>query len=323
MERRTETLLDRLPPVRGRIEANAPLAAQSWFRVGGTAEVLFKPADPDDLAAFLAHTPLDVPLTVIGIASNLLIRDGGIPGVVVRLGPQFAAIRCNSTQITAGAAALDMNVAKAAAQAGVGGLEFMAGIPGSVGGGLRMNAGAYGGEFKDVMVGVTALDRQGQRQTCTNADCGFTYRHSTLPVDWIFLDATFQGRTDDPATVTARIQDIQSKRGATQPIREKTGGSTFANPAPAELTGIPNSLHKAWQLIDGAGCRGLRVGGAMMSEQHCNFMINTGTATAADLENLAEEVRRRVRAAYHIELRWEIVRLGNPADVPASRKDQP
>lgn len=312
MERRTETLLDRLPPARGRIEADAPLAMQSWFRVGGAAEVLFKPADADDLSAFLAHLPADVPLTVVGIASNLLIRDGGIPGVVIKLGPQFATIRCQGTQVTAGAAALDMNVAKAAVQAGIGGLEFMAGIPGSIGGGLRMNAGAYGGEFKDVLINMTALDRHGQRHVIQNAACGFTYRHSALPTDWVFLDATFQGHPDAPAAITTRIQDVQNKRGATQPIREKTGGSTFANPAPDELGGLPPTLHKTWQLIDGAGCRGLRLGGAMMSEQHCNFMINTGDATAADLENLGEEVRRRVRAKFNIELHWEIVRLGIP-----------
>lgn len=303
-------LLNRLPPVRGKLEANAPLAAQTWFCVGGKAEVLFRPADADDLAQFLVHTPSDIPITVIAIASNLLIRDGGIEGVVIKLGPQFGAILCDGAKVTAKAAALDMKVAQAAAQAGIGGLEFMSGIPGSIGGGVRMNAGAYGGEFKDVLVQATALDRQGQYHVVTNAACGFTYRHSTLPPDWIVLEAQFQGRHDDPAAIQARMQEIQAKRGSTQPIKEKTGGSTFANPLPEEVTHLPPDRRKAWQVIDGAGCRGLRIGGAMMSEQHCNFMINTGNATAADLENLGQEVRRRVREKYALELRWEIVRIG-------------
>lgn len=300
----------RLPPARGRIEANAPLAAQSWFRTGGAAEFLFRPLDENDLAGFLAALPDDIPVCVIGVASNLLIRDGGIPGVTVKLGPQFAQIRIDGTKISAGAAALDINVARTAAQAGIGGLEFMAGIPGSIGGGLRMNAGAYGAEFRDCMIEATALDRKGKRHVLTNKDCGFSYRHSDVPDDWIFLDAAFQGRPGDPAAITARIKEIQDKRAGTQPIREKTGGSTFANPADADLIGVPADLHKAWQLIEGAGCRGLRAGGAMMSEQHCNFMINTGNASAADLENLGEEVRRRVQEKYDIELRWEIVRIG-------------
>ncbi len=315
MERKPQTLLHRLPPVRGKLEANASLAAQSWLRVGGPAEVLFRPADADDLAAFLAQAPKDSPITVIGIASNLLIRDGGIPGIVIKLGPQFAQIRAENAQITAGAAALDMNVAKAAAQAGIGGLEFMSGIPGSIGGGVRMNAGAYGKEFKDTLLTAVALDRHGKRHDLTKDDCGFSYRHSEIPADWIILSATFQGVADNPAAITARMQEIQTKRGATQPIREKTGGSTFANPASADLIGVPSELHKAWQLIDSAGCRGLRVGGAMMSEQHCNFMINTGSATAADLENLGEDVRRRVKDKHNIDLRWEVVRIGTPRDL--------
>lgn len=306
-----------MPSVRGKIEAGAPLATQSWFRVGGTAELLFKPADSDDCANFLAALPNDVPLTVIGIASNLLIRDGGIPGVVIKLGPQFAAVRCDGTKVTAGAAALDMNVAKAAALAGIADLEFMSGIPGSIGGGVRMNAGAYGHEFKDVLISASALDRHGKQHEVTNADCGFTYRHSGLPADWVFLSAIFQGRRDDGEAIIGRMQEIQTKRGATQPIKEKTGGSTFANPSVTEAANLPEDRRKAWQLIDGAGCRGLRVGGAVMSEQHCNFMINTGDATAADLETLGETVRQRVREKYNVELRWEIVRLG----VPAARKD--
>jgi UDP-N-acetylmuramate dehydrogenase len=303
-------LRHRLPAVRGRLEADAPLAAQTWFWVGGKAEVLFRPADEEDLAHFLAHTPLDIPLTLISIASNLLIRDGGLDGVVIRLGAPFSTIKTDDTHITAGSAALDMNVAKAAAAANIGGLEFMSGIPGSIGGGLRMNAGAYGGEFKDVLIHCTALDRQGQRHTLTAADCDFTYRHSAVPSDWVFLKAMFQGHTADNAAILTRMQDIQTKRGSTQPIKEKTGGSTFANPDAADVAHLAPNRHKAWQLIDGAGCRGLRVGGAMMSEQHCNFMINTGTATAADLEALGEEVRRRVLENYGVTLRWEIVRIG-------------
>lgn len=305
-------LITRLPAVRGKLEANAPLAAQTWFRVGGPAEVLFKPTDEADLAAFLAATPTDIPLTTIAIASNLLIRDGGIVGVAIKLGPQFSTVRCAGTQVRAGAAALDMNVAKAAAQHGIGGLEFMSGIPGSVGGGLRMNAGAYGGEFKDALVDCRALDRQGKEHSLSAAECGFTYRHSNVPADWIFLEAQFAGRADDPAAIQARMTEIQSKRGNTQPIKEKTGGSTFANPMPEQVAHLPENRRKAWQLIDGAGCRGLRVGGAQMSEQHCNFMLNTGTATATDLESLGEEVRKRVQDKFGVTLRWEIVRLGRP-----------
>ena len=306
-------LFDNLPAVRGKVELNAPLAVQSWFGVGGAADALFKPADEDDLAQFLAALPAAVPVTIIGIASNLLIRDGGVDGVVIKLGPQFANIQCSGTQVTAGASALDMKVAKVAQLAGIGGLEFMAGIPGSVGGGVRMNAGAYGGEFKDVLEHCTALDRQGNPHHLTVAECGFTYRHSSLPAGWIVLTAKFQGRVDDPAAILEKIQAIQQQRGGTQPIKEKTGGSTFANPDPAAVAQLPENRRKAWQLIDGAGCRGLRVGGAVMSEQHCNFMINTGNATAADLENLGEEVRRRVLENFGVDLRWEIVRLGKPA----------
>ncbi len=299
-------LIARLPAVRGKLTAKAPLADSTWFRVGGPAEVLFKPADADDLAAFLASCPDDVPVTVLGVASNTLVRDGGVPGVVVRLGPEFATIKADGLTLTAGAAAIDLNVARAAQAAGIGGLEFLSGIPGTLGGGLRMNAGAYGRELKDVVQTVTAVDRRGAVRTLTAGDMGFSYRHVDAPADLIFLGATLLGEPGDPAAIKARMQEIQQKRGSSQPIREKTGGSTFANP----------EGHKAWQLIDAAGCRGLRIGGAMMSEQHCNFLINTGTATAADIEELGEEVRRRVKAHSGLELRWEIRRIGVAPNIP-------
>ena len=294
-----------LPPVRGKLIPNAPLKDTTWFRVGGVAEYLFKPADEADLAAFLKDCPAEIPVTVLGVASNTLVRDGGIAGVVIRLGPEFSKIRVQDHTITAGAAALDLNVARAAQHAGLAGLEFLSGIPGTIGGGLRMNAGAYGREFKDIVQYVTAYDRQGQRHELDTTAMGFAYRHTSAPPDLIFTSAVLVGMPDDPAAIQARMAAIQQSRSDSQPIREKTGGSTFANP----------EGHKAWQLIDAAGCRGLTLGGAMMSEKHCNFIINTGTASAADLEQLGEEVRRRVREHSCIELRWEIKRIGNnPVD---------
>ncbi len=304
----TKKLSEILPKVRGKLAFDAPLASHTWFRVGGNAEALFSPADTEDLAAFLAACPPYVPVTVIGVASNLLVRDGGISGAVVRLGPEFARIRVESREglINAGAAAMDLNVARAAQAAGLAGLEFMSGIPGTVGGGLRMNAGAYGGEFKDVTEAAIAVDRQGKTHTLKNSDMGFSYRRSAIPDDWIFASAVFRGQTGDGEAIRAKMAEIQQKRSSSQPIREKTGGSTFANP-----DNDPQG-RKAWQLIDAAGCRGLRMGGAQMSEQHCNFLINRGDATAADIENLGEEVRRRVREKTGVELRWEIRRIGNP-----------
>lgn len=296
-----QSLLRRLPQnVRGSLAPNAPLADQTWFRVGGPAEVLFKPADADDLAAFMAGCPADIPVTVIGVASNLLVRDGGVPGVVVRFGPGFATVKTNGTDVVAGAAAVDLNVARAAQTAGIAGLEFLSGIPGTVGGGLRMNAGAYGREFKDVVVEAYAVMRDGSKRTLSHDAIGFSYRHTEAPEDCIFTGALLRGETGDPAAIQQRMAEIQKSRADSQPIREKTGGSTFANP----------EGHKSWQLIDAAGCRGLRIGGAQVSEKHCNFLINTGTATAADLENLGEEVRRRVLANAGISLRWEIKRIG-------------
>jgi UDP-N-acetylmuramate dehydrogenase len=297
-------LVDRLPPVRGRIAENAPLAALTWFRVGGPAEVLFRPADAQDLASFIAAKPADVPVTAIGVASNLLVRDGGIPGVVLRLGRGFADIAADGTDIVAGAGALDLNVALTAREAGIAGLEFLSGIPGTVGGGLRMNAGAYGGEFKDVVVEAQAVDPAGALRPLTPAELGLSYRHCDLPEEWIFVGARYRGRAGDKATIAKRMAEIQAAREASQPIRARTGGSTFANP--------PG--HKAWELIDRAGCRGLLRGGAQVSDKHANFLINTGNATAADLEGLGEEVRRRVHAQFGVTLEWEIRRVGRPLD---------
>lgn len=296
-------LIDRLPAVRGRLTENAPLSQVTWFRVGGPADILYKPADRDDLAAFLAGCPEDVPITVIGVASNLLVRDGGVRGVVIRLGRDFAGIEAVGDTIVAGAAALDVNVARVAQEAGLSGIEFLVGIPGTIGGALRMNAGAYGREVKDCLREATALDRQGNLHTLPLADLGLAYRHSGVPADWIFTGAVFEAAPGDRETIAARMKEITDARGSTQPIRSRTGGSTFANP----------DGHKAWQLIDAAGCRGLRMGGAQVSEQHCNFLLNTGDATAADIEGLGEEVRRRVRDASGIELRWEIRRIGEAA----------
>jgi UDP-N-acetylmuramate dehydrogenase len=299
---RRPSLIDRLPRVRGRLTADAPLAPITWFRVGGPAEVMFRPADLQDLTDFLAAKPDDVPVTVIGVASNLLVRDGGVPGVVIRLGRSFAEITVEGDTCHAGAGALDGNVALACAQAGLGGLEFMSGIPGTVGGALRMNAGAYGREIKNVLVGATAVDGKGRPIEFTAQQLDLSYRHCGAPEDLIFLQAILHGQIDAPDAIAARIAAIQEKRQATQPIRSRTGGSTFANP-PGE---------RAWELVDRAGCRGLRRGGAMVSELHTNFLINIGDATAADLEGLGEEVRRRVFEQSGIRLDWEIKRIGKP-----------
>jgi UDP-N-acetylmuramate dehydrogenase len=299
----TSHLIDRLPRVRGRLSADAPLAQVTWFRVGGPAEVMFRPADIDDLAAFLAAKPADVPVTVIGVASNLLVRDGGIKGVVVRLGRGFVEIEAKDETVIAGAGALDFNVTLTARDAGIAGLEFLSGIPGTVGGGLRMNAGAYGSEFKDTLHSATALDAKGEQHELPLAALDLSYRHSGVPADWIFVAARFAGKAGDKLAIARRMTEIQAAREASQPIRAKTGGSTFANPAG----------HKAWQLIDEAGCRGIRRGGAMISDKHANFLINTGEATAADIEALGEEVRARVLAKTGITLEWEIRRVGVPA----------
>ncbi|HZT52285.1 MAG TPA: UDP-N-acetylmuramate dehydrogenase [Stellaceae bacterium] len=302
-ERRHDRLIERLPRVRGRLSENAPLAPVTWFRVGGPAEVMFRPADIEDLADFLAAKPADVPITVIGVASNLLVRDGGIPGVVVRLGRGFVEIAADGTRIRAGAGALDLNVALAAGMSGITGLEFLCGIPGTVGGGLRMNAGAYGNEFKDMLDTIEALDPAGRRRVLRASEMGLAYRHCGVPEDWIFIGATFHGARGARDAIAARMDEIRAAREATQPIRARTGGSTFANP--------PG--RKAWELIDRAGCRGLRLGDAMVSEQHANFLINAGAATAAEIEALGEEVRRRVLETSGIALEWEIKRVGRAA----------
>lgn len=289
-----------LPVPRGRLRENVPLAGRCWFGVGGAADWLFTPEDEADLADFLANLAPEIPVTVIGVGSNVLVRDGGIEGVVIRLGRGFAHISHESTQVTAGAASLDVNVARVAADASIAGLEFLVGIPGTIGGAIKMNAGAYGGEVAGVATLITAIDRRGNRHTIPAAQAGFSYRHSALPEDWIVTSATFQSVSDAPDAIHARMQEIASNREATQPVRSKTGGSTFQNPHP----------HKAWALIDAAGCRGLRHGDAGVSELHCNFLINHGKASADDLESLGEEVRARVKAHSNVDLQWEIKRIG-------------
>lgn len=311
---RTQSLIERLPPVRGSYRANAELSRITRFRVGGPAEVMFRPADWQDLAEFLAAKPADAPLTVVGVGSNLLVRDGGVPGVVVRLGRGFAGIGIKGAEVNAGAAALDLNVAIAARNAGVAGLEFLSGIPGTIGGALRMNGGAYGREMKDVTVVAEALDAAGRPHSLTLDELGFSYRHCALPGDWIFTGATLRGERGNRREIARRMNEIQAARGASQPLRTRTGGSTFLNPTSPQAKG-----KKSWELIAAAGCRGLKIGGAMVSEQHCNFLINTGAATAADIEALGEEVRRRVYETTGVRLEWEIRRIGRPGGAPFAR----
>jgi UDP-N-acetylmuramate dehydrogenase len=291
-----------LPPVRGTYADQAPLKDLVWFRAGGPAETLFRPADVDDLATFMAARPEGMPVTVIGVGSNLLVRDGGIPGVVIRLPANFGRITAEGTRIRAGAAALDAAVARGAADAGIGGLEFMRGIPGTVGGALRMNAGCYGREIKDVFVEATAIDAKGNKVVLKADDMGFVYRKSAAPDDLIFVEAVFEGVREKPEDIRARMNALVEQRESTQPVRSKTGGSTFKNP--------PG--HKAWQLIDEAGCRGLKRGAAQVSEMHCNFLINTADASAADIEGLGEDVRAKVKEKSGITLDWEIKRVGVP-----------
>jgi UDP-N-acetylmuramate dehydrogenase len=290
-----------MPDLRGRLLANESLAPLTWFRVGGPAQILFTPADEEDLAYFLAHLPREIPVIVVGVGSNLIVRDGGIAGVVIRLSPRgFGATTVHEDTITAGTAALDKRVAEAAAAANIGGLEFYFGIPGTIGGALRMNAGANGGETKDVLVKATGIGRDGTTHNFDNAAMQFVYRNSGVDTSIIFTSATFRGAIAEPSVIRARMDEVQAHRETAQPIREKTGGSTFKNP--------PG--HNAWKLVDAAGCRGLRVGGAQVSEMHCNFLINTGDATAADIETLGDTVRERVLAQSGIDLHWEIKRIG-------------
>lgn len=294
------SLLDRLPEVRGLLKADVSLAPYTWLRVGGAADALFMPKDEADLALFLSSIDPDIPVTILGVASNTLVRDGGIQGVVIRLGPAFGTIETDGLILTAGAAALDARVAKAAADAGIAGLEFYAGVPGTIGGALRMNAGCYGSETQDVLKELVAIDRRGRRIVMSIEDMGYSYRHSTAPDDLIFVSATFVGKPDAPDAIRARMDAITTRREESQPIRSKTGGSTFKNP----------DGQSAWKVIDAAGMRGHRVGGAQMSEQHCNFMINADNATAADLEGLGEAVRAKVLATQGISLDWEVRRIG-------------
>lgn len=301
------TLITRLPAVRGRYEAGYLLSRIAWFKVGGPADVLFSPADTADLAHFLAHVPRDVTVSVIGVASNLLVRDGGMAGVVVKLGREFNGIRVEGTDVMVSAGALDPVVARAAAEAGIAGLEFLIGIPGTIGGALRMNAGAYGREMKDVVVEAEAVDMEGRIHRLTPADLGFTYRHSAIPDGWIFTSARLRGAPGVAAEVTARMDEIRRKREDSQPVRTRTGGSTFTNP------GGPNGMPRAWELVDQAGCRGLVLGGARVSPMHTNFLENTGDATAADIEELGETVRRRVFEMSGVTLEWEIQRVGRKA----------
>jgi len=296
---------DMLPPVRGTYTYGAPLKELVWFRAGGAAEILFRPADKDDLATFLAARPYNLRLSVIGVGSNLLVRDGGIPGVTVRLSSSFGKIEAGTnkvggTRVRAGAAVLDAAVARAAADAGIAGLEFLRGVPGTIGGALKMNAGCYGREIKDIFVEATALDGRGNKITLTPGDMAFVYRKAQIRDELIFVDALFEGTLDKPDAIRARMEKLNADREASQPIRAKTGGSTFKNP-PGQ---------KAWALIDQAGCRGLRIGDAQVSEKHTNFLINLGEAKAADIEALGEEVRKRVAAKSGIELEWEIKRVG-------------
>ncbi len=294
-------LLGQLPTVRGRLEINYALADLTWFRVGGPAEILFTPHDETDLSDFLKHTPEHIPVTVIGVGSNLLVRDGGVPGIVIRLGRAFMNVEVEPEHcIRAGTAALDVHVARVAADNSIDALTFLRGIPGSIGGALRMNGGAYGGETKDILIEARAVSRKGEVKVFSNADMKYTYRHCSAPEDLIFTSALFQGRSGNRSEIVAAMDKITASREATQPIKSKTGGSTFKNPP-----GL-----KSWQLIAAAGLRGFAVGPAKVSHQHCNFLINEGGATAAQIEELGETVRRRVMETAGVELQWEIKRIG-------------
>ncbi len=303
------SMIETVPPVAGKIIEGAPLSSFTWFRVGGPADILFLPKDEADLSQFLKHLPLDVPVLPVGVGSNLLVRDGGIRGVVIRLSAAFAKIEIDGMRVRAGAAALDANVAKKAARANIAGLEFLRGIPGTIGGALRMNAGAYGCETKERLIEAVAYDRAGKRHCFSVDELDYGYRHCGLGAEYIFTEALLEGEMGEAANIEMRMAEIMNKRESTQPIREKTGGSTFKNPDP-EISGGRG----AWQLIDAAGGRGFQVGDAMFSEQHCNFMINKGHASAEDLERLGETVRAMVKEKTGVSLTWEIKRIGEAQD---------
>ena len=290
----------KVPALRGRLLANQSLAELTWFRVGGPAQVLFMPEDESDLVYLLSHLPAEIPVTVIGLGSNLIVRDGGVPGVVIRLGRGFNDIAIEGLDLRVGAAVPDVKVARAAQEAGIAGLSFLRGIPGGIGGVLRMNGGAYGRETKDAVIEARAVDRAGRVHVLSNSDMGFAYRHSGAPDDYVFTQAVFRGERGDPAVIAAEMDKITESREATQPIKTRTGGSTFKNPVGK----------KAWELVDAAGCRGLRLGGAQVSEMHTNFLLNLGNATAAEIETLGETARKRVKENSGIELEWEIKRIG-------------
>jgi UDP-N-acetylmuramate dehydrogenase len=291
----------KMPELRGRLLPNQSLAELTWFRVGGPAQVLFMPEDEGDLAYFLKHLPAEIPVTVIGLGSNLIVRDGGVPGVVIRLGRGFGEVKVEpDNRVRAGTAVPDVKVSRAAQEASIAGLAFFRGIPGAIGGALRMNGGAYGRETKDALIEARGVDRRGNVRVFANGDMHYTYRHCGVPDDVIFTEALFQGAPGDPKEIAAEMDKITESREATQPIKSRTGGSTFKNP--------PG--YKAWQLIDAAGCRGFKVGDAQVSEMHCNFLINLGGASAADIETLGETVRQRVKENSGIELEWEIKRIG-------------
>ncbi len=297
----TAALRAKMPALRGRFVANQPLAELSWFRVGGPAQLLFMPEDEEDLAYLLARLPNEIPVSVIGLGSNLIVRDGGVPGLVIRLGRGFGEIAVENTDIRVGAAVPDVKVARTAQEAGIAGLSFLRGIPGAIGGTLRMNGGAYGRETKDTLIEARAVDRSGRVHVLGSVDMHYAYRHCGAPDEYIFTQARFRGERGDPAAIAAEMDKITESREATQPVKSRTGGSTFKNPPGAK---------KAWQLIDAAGCRGLRVGAARVSDLHCNFLINLGHATAAEIETLGETVRRRVKENSGIDLEWEIKRIG-------------
>lgn len=308
---------DDLPPVRGRLLQAKPLSDLTWLRVGGPAEVLFQPEDAADLAQFLAALGAEVPVMPMGVGSNLIVRDGGLPGVVIRLGRGFNAISVEGSRVTAGAAALDAHVARKAAEAGVD-LGFLRTIPGSIGGALRMNAGCYGSYVADVFISARAVTRSGEMMELGPEDMGFAYRHTDLPEGMVLVEATFEGPSGDPAELAARMEAQLKRRDETQPTKERTAGSTFRNPAGFSSTGRADDVHdlKAWKLIEDAGMRGARLGGAQMSEKHANFLINAGGASAAELEGLGELVRKKVYETSGIKLEWEIMRIGDPKGEP-------